>query len=251
MAKKGGGSQLSQLKSRLHSDGITDRRQMKASAKKRKRGQAGAERDEMDARRDKLSRIASSSAFNPFEEKVTKPKNAVLGRRIKGATGRPGEAKMGWLKERRERLLPEWQSRNKSGSFVDRRFGENGQDDLSMEEKMLERFTRERQSRAGKSSLYNLDDAEEEGLTHYGKSLNDLDDYDDIHLSDEEGEFYGSITACKDDFVPGAQPNSSQMLVARALTKTTSFYDGQNTMFYWRFLSRHGGGNPEAGFFGC
>ncbi|UZJ51560.1 hypothetical protein CBS101457_000880 [Exobasidium rhododendri] len=185
MAKKGGGSQLSQLKSRLHNDGITDRRQMKASAKKRKRGQAGAEKDELAERRDKLSKIASSSAFNPFEERVTRPKNVVLGRRITGAVGRPGLAKLGGLKERNERLLPEWQSRNKSGSFVDRRFGENGSD-LTLEEKMLERFTKERQNRVGKTSLYNLDDAEEEGLTHYGKSLNDLDDYDDIHLSDEE-----------------------------------------------------------------
>jgi nucleolar protein 14 len=212
MAKKGGGSQLSQLKSRLHNDGITDRRQMKASAKKRKRGQAGAEKDEMAERREKLSKIASSSAFNPFEEKVTKPKNAVLGRKIRGATGRPGVAKMGGLKERSERLLPEWQTRNKSGSFVDRRFGENGSN-LTVEEKMLERFTKERQNRVGKTSLYNLDDAEEEGLTHYGKSLNDLDDYDDIHLSEEEGEcegFYwlnsrrrgGLGLHCRDDFVP-------------------------------------------------
>lgn len=188
MGKKGGGSQLSQLKSRLHSDGITDRRQMKQSVKKRKRGQAGAEKDEMAERRDKLSKIASSSAFNPFEERITKPKNIVLGRKLKGAVGRPGAAKLGGLKERQERLLPEWRDRNKSGSFVDRRFGENGSDNLSLEDKMLERFTRERQSRAGKSSMFNLDDAEEEGLTHYGKSLNDLDDYDDIHLSEEEQE---------------------------------------------------------------
>lgn len=190
MAKKGGGgSQLSQLKSRMRSDGISDRRQMKSFVKKRKRGQAGAEKDEMAERREKLSKIASSAAFNPFEERVTKPKNAVLGRKIKGAIGRPGVAKLGGLQERQERLLPEYLARHKSGSFVDRRFGEDGSSGLTIEEKMLERFTKERQSRVGKASLYNLDDGEEEGLTHYGKSLNDLDDYDDIHLSDEEGEW--------------------------------------------------------------
>lgn len=201
MAKKGGGgggSQLAQLKSRLRSEGISDRRQMKASAKKRKHGQAGVERDEAQARRDRLEAISSSSQFNPFEEKITKPKNVVLGRKIRGATGKPGEAKMGGLQDRRAHLLPEWTNRNKSGSFVDRRFGENegSSSNMSVEDKMLERFTREQQqrrdtsgpsSRTGKASLFNLDDAEEEGLTHYGRSLNDLDNYDDIRLSDEEG----------------------------------------------------------------
>lgn len=189
MAKKGGGSQLTQLKSRLHNDGITDRRQMKSSAKKRKRGQAASEREDLQARRDQLQSITSSTQFNPFEQKVTKPKNAVLGRKVRGATGKPGAAKMGGLQERTARLLPEWVNRNKSGSFVDKRFGENDNSTLSMEEKMLERFTREQQHRTksrGKASLFNLDDAEEEGLTHYGQSLNDMDDFDDIRLSDEE-----------------------------------------------------------------
>ena len=62
-----------------------------------------------------------------------------------------------------------------------------------MEDAMLERFTRERQQRANKTSMFNLDDAEEEGLTHYGRSLNDLDEYDDIHLSDEESEYLFSF----------------------------------------------------------
>lgn len=194
MAKKngGGGSQLAQLKARLAGEGISDRRQMKQSAKKRKRGQASSEREEQQARREKLQRIASSSQFNPFEEKITKPKNAVLGRHIRGAVGKPGEARQGGLQDRKENLLPEWKNRNKSGSFVDRRFGEGSgrnMGGMNMEDAMLERFTRERQQRANKTSMFNLDDAEEEGLTHYGRSLNDLDEYDDIHLSDEESEY--------------------------------------------------------------
>jgi len=57
---------------------------------------------------------------------------------------------------------------------------------MSVEERMLERFTRERQ-RASKGMAYNLE--EEEDLTHYGQSLSKLDDFDDIGLhtaSDDE-----------------------------------------------------------------
>lgn len=197
----GGGSQLAQLKARMHSDGITDRRQMKSAAKKRKRGQAASERDEQLARREKLAKIASSAQFNPFEEKVTKPKAIVLGQKVRGATGKPGAARQGGQRERMERLLPEWQNRNKSGSFVDRRFGEGDSGSMSVDDKMLERFTRERQRKASKSELFNLNDAEEVGLTHYGRSLNDLDTYDDIHLSDEESECPVCCSLRLDDFV--------------------------------------------------
>lgn len=232
MAKKGGsGSQLAQLKSRLHNEGVTDRRQMKASAKKRKRGMASSERDEEQARRDKLSRIASSSQFNPFEEKVTKPKNAVLGRQVRGAKGRPGEARQGGLRARAEKLLPEWLNRSKSGSFVDRRFGEGDGGNMSVDDKMLERFTHERQKKASKASLFNLNDAEEEGLTHYGRSLNDLDEYDDIHLSDEESEFScHTLPPCgcpEDDVVLEHEHlEAGSQIVRFALTKARTSYDG-------------------------
>jgi nucleolar protein 14 len=72
---------------------------------------------------------------------------------------------------------------------VDRRFGENDPT-MTPEERMLERFTRERQ-RASKASVFNLDDDVE--LTHYGQSLSNLDDFDDVDLGlddeeDEQGE---------------------------------------------------------------
>jgi nucleolar protein 14 len=57
---------------------------------------------------------------------------------------------------------------------------------MSLEERMLERFTRERQ-RAAKGSAFNLEDEDE--LTHYGQSLSNLDDFDDVGLRvDEEDE---------------------------------------------------------------
>lgn len=61
---------------------------------------------------------------------------------------------------------------------------------MTPEERMLERFTRERQ-RASKGSAFNLDDDEE--LTHYGQSLSKLDDFDNVGLGlDDEDEDNGT-----------------------------------------------------------
>ncbi len=69
---------------------------------------------------------------------------------------------------------------------MDRRFGENDPS-MSLEDRMLERFTKERQ-RASRGATFNLEDEDE--LTHYGQSLSKLDDFDDVEmgLDDEEEE---------------------------------------------------------------
>ena len=82
-------------------------------------------------------------------------------------------------------MLKEYEERNRAGGILDRRFGENDPT-MSLEERMLERFTRERQ-RAARGSAFNLEDEDE--LTHYGQSLSNLDDFDDVGLRlDEEEE---------------------------------------------------------------
>lgn len=184
---KGGGSQLSQLKQKLHSSGVTDRRQLSKKSRSRKGGQ-----DEKDAAATRLNKInAIVAGLNPFDQKVTKPKHEVLGRKIKGAVGRPGAAKASGLAQRRETLLPEWQARNRTSTFVDRRFGENDAN-MTPEEKMLERYATEKQRRAAKGAAFNLND-DDELLTHYGQSLSGLDDLADIRLpgddDDEEGMY--------------------------------------------------------------
>lgn len=183
---KGGGSQLSQLKAKLHSSGVTDRRQ--ASKKSRQRHGGQDEKDAAANRRKKISSIVGT--LNPFDEKVTKPKHDVLGRKIKGAVGRPGAAKASGLAQRRATLLPEWEARNRAGAFVDRRFGENDAN-MTPEDKMLERYATEKQRRAAKGAAFNLND-DDELLTHYGQSLGGMDDLADIRLGhddDEEGEY--------------------------------------------------------------
>lgn len=91
------------------------------------------------------------------------------------------------IKQRKKTLLKEYEERDRVGGIVDRRFGENDPA-MSLEERMLERFTRERQ-RASKGAAFNLEDADE--LTHYGQSLSKLDDFDNVGLGlndeDEDG----------------------------------------------------------------
>lgn len=69
------------------------------------------------------------------------------------------------------------QGRNKAGGIVDRRFGENDPT-MTPEDRMLERFTREKQKRVRGGELFNLeddDDGDDDGpLTHFGQSLGGL-----------------------------------------------------------------------------
>lgn len=78
----------------------------------------------------------------------------------------------------------EYDQKNHAGGIMDRRFGENNPA-MPPEERMLERFTRERQ-RASKGAAFNLEDEDE--LTHYGKSLSALDDFDGVGLNLAENE---------------------------------------------------------------
>ncbi len=86
------------------------------------------------------------------------------------------------------------QRRKKVGGILDRRFGENDPT-MTPEEKALERFVKEKQRGSKKGSLFDLEDAEEDGqLTHFGKSLSfdkpdRADDFNevDIESSDSDG----------------------------------------------------------------
>ena len=64
---------------------------------------------------------------------------------------------------------------------------------MTPEERMLERFTRERQ-RTSRGAAFNLEDTDE--LTHYGQSLSKLDDFDNVGLGledEDEEEGAGQI----------------------------------------------------------
>ncbi|THG95876.1 hypothetical protein EW026_g5859 [Hermanssonia centrifuga] len=177
------GSQLSQLKSALSQAGLSGQSQ---NGKKRKR--TTLDEKEKEKKAAKLKNIQQK--MNPFDVKVTKLKHDVGGRKIAGVMGRPAQSKQAGIEHRKKTLLKELENRDRSGGIVDRRFGENNPH-MTPEERMLERFTRERQ-RASRGDAFNLEDEEE--LTHYGQNLSKFDDFDNVGFGlDDEEEDGGQI----------------------------------------------------------
>ncbi|KAF5966823.1 hypothetical protein FBULB1_11473 [Fusarium bulbicola] len=189
------GSQLKRLKASLKEQGIVGPQQ----SKKQKRRNAQDERSRNDKRLQRgvvLEGIREQ--FNPFDLKHAKgPKFEVTSNRptltAGSIKGRPGQAKaaseerLTFLK-RRQTLLVEMQRRNKVGGILDRRFGENDPT-MAPEDKMLERFAREKQRSHKKNSMFDLeDDDASESLTHMGKSLS-FDDMDDFKEDDLEEDY--------------------------------------------------------------
>lgn len=177
------GSQLAQLRSGLREAGVT--------APRSKKGRGGDSDSRVgkyraEQRRRRLDSLMGS--LNAFDEKVTRQKHDVPGRKIKGTQGRPLAAKSDAVQQRRAKLLPELASRHHSSNFVDRRFGEYDPT-LSLEDKMLQRFTAERQKRAAKTSLFDLNDDEgADDITHFGQSLSGLDEMPDVAPADDEDD---------------------------------------------------------------
>ena len=120
--------------------------------------------------------------------------------------------------QRKKTLLKEYEERDRSGGILDRRFGESDPS-MTPEERMLERFTREKQ-RVSRSAVFNLDDEEE--LTHYGQSLSNLDDFDNTGLTlDDEDELPGVLVCAIHVFV-FAYSHSQVKLMAAPLRENTS-----------------------------
>ncbi|KAI9680015.1 MAG: nucleolar complex protein 14 [Caeruleum heppii] len=182
-------SQLKQLKASLRTEGIVGPQQSKKQ--KKRNSSNGANTASKVHRSAALAKIREQ--FNPFEVQPsswTKEKFSVTtsrnmgGKVTKGVKARPGVTKGLGEETRRKTLLVEMQRRKKVGGIMDRRFGE---DDPTMapEDKMLERFTKEKQRGFKKSSLFDLENEEEEGqLTHFGQSLS-LDQPDIVDDFDE------------------------------------------------------------------
>ncbi|KAF7332673.1 hypothetical protein MKEN_00150200 [Mycena kentingensis (nom. inval.)] len=176
------GSQLSQLKAALSKAGVTGNQQQSKSKNGKRKRPSGAQEKDKAKRAAKLDEI--HKRLNPFDVKVTKLKHDVGGRKVKGVTGKPTQSRQAGIEQRKKTLLKEYEEKGRAGGILDRRFGENDPS-MSVEERMLERFTRERQ-RASKGVAFNLEDEDE--LTHYGQSLSKLDDFDGAGLRMDEDE---------------------------------------------------------------
>lgn len=167
-----GGAQLKKLRESLQNAGFTGQSNFSKKGKGKKKG--AQDKLAKDERQKVLNDIREQ--FNPFDVKVTRNKRAdAIEKKL--TVGKPGLNKQFGEESRRREFNERMQRKGKAGGIIDRRFGE-GNSKLTPEEKMLERFTKERLSKANKSSMYNLDDDnnidfddEDTGLTHLGQSL--------------------------------------------------------------------------------
>uniref|UniRef100_A0A7N9B040 NOP14 nucleolar protein homolog (yeast) n=1 Tax=Mastacembelus armatus TaxID=205130 RepID=A0A7N9B040_9TELE len=143
---------------------------------------------------DKVRKTKTSTEIknNPFEVKINRKKFDVLGRKSKHDVGLPGVSRSKANNKRKETLLKEYKHKNKSNKFIDRRFGEYDTK-MAPEDKILQRFTMERQRVHEKKDVYNLN--EEEELTHYGQSLAEMEKFNDLVNSDDESEEKGLLSA--------------------------------------------------------
>lgn len=128
------------------------------------------------------SNTIQSKKPNPFDLKVNKSKFDILNKNIVGSKGNPTKAKAKAQDIRMKSLVPELGRRGRTGNFIDRRFGERNRN-LSTEEKMIERFSRERIRVNKKKATFNLNDDTDDyshtlTLTHHGKNIDDIESFD-------------------------------------------------------------------------
>ncbi|KAL6868389.1 Nop14-like protein [Trichoderma novae-zelandiae] len=193
------GSQLKRLKASLREQGITG--PQKSKKQRRKLAQEDPSRNDKRLHRGVVLE-GIREQFNPFDLKhaARGPKFEVTTNRPKPGNasikGRPGLAKAAAEEKRKQTLLVDMQRRNKVGGILDRRFGENDPT-MTPEERMLERFAREKQKTHKKNSLFDLEDDEPmDGLTHMGRTLTFdeqeelMDDFneDDLEEGDEDSD---------------------------------------------------------------
>ncbi|KAK7679776.1 hypothetical protein QCA50_017098 [Cerrena zonata] len=172
------GSQLKQLKEALKNNGLVGQTNVKRKNKKSKTPH------ETRRANDDSKKILNGirSQFNQFDSRINRNKHDFS--IIQGAQS-SFKSKSNVEKNLKLEYEASKKQKGRTGGMRDRRFGENDKN-MSAEEKMLARFTKERQS-GSKKNVFSLgsdddysDDDDDAGftLTHSGKTLN---------FDDEEG----------------------------------------------------------------
>ncbi|KAK6455672.1 putative nucleolar complex protein 14 [Scheffersomyces xylosifermentans] len=185
------GSQLKQLKEALKSKGLIGQTNIK---KKNKKSKTPSE----TRRNDKQEVIGEiRDQFNQFDHRINRTKHDVTiiqgGKFVKLGSKQHNDATRSHSTAQKTMKMQydlEKSSKGRAGGMVDRRFGENNKH-LTAEEKMLERFTRERQASSKKRSVFSIESDNEDDddlggftLTHSGKALT-LDDEDEMGLPED------------------------------------------------------------------
>ncbi|XP_035673033.1 nucleolar protein 14-like [Branchiostoma floridae] len=128
---------------------------------------------------------------NPFEVRINRQKHNVLGKKLRRFDkGMPGVSRSKAIKKRKATLLQEYQQRDKRNQFVDRRLGENDPE-MTLEDKMLQRFAMERKTHHEKAGAFSLNEDEE--LTHFGQSLSQIEKFEEPE-SDSEDDATGKLS---------------------------------------------------------
>lgn len=180
------GSQLKQLKEALKSKGLVGQTNVK---RKNKKNAPSETRRDQEEKRKEIGKIRDE--FNQFDNRINRSKHDFTviagGKFVKAGSKQHNDyAKSHSSVEKAMRLdyEAEKKAKNRAGGLVDRRFGESNRN-LTQEEKMLQRFTRERQG-SSKKNVFSLGSDDEYGdeddadggfaLTHSGKKLDFADD---------------------------------------------------------------------------
>lgn len=222
------GSQLKQLKAALQAKGLVGQTNVKRKNKK----QAGSEtRKDTEVKKQEITRIRAD--FNQFDNRVNRAKHDYTviqgGKFVKAGSKQHNpvsRTKSAIEKSLKTEYGAHQKSKGRAGGLVDRRFGEKNRN-MTEEEKMLERFTRERQSgtKRGAFSLDSEDEYEDEGfsLTHSGKAIN----FD--HFEDSDLGVAAAPTYVDEDTMQPARKKSKKEVMAEIIAKS-KFHRKQRQM---------------------
>merc|ERR1711962_946627 len=129
---------------------------------------------------------------NPFELKVIKSKRDTLNTKIrKHQISKPGQSRVKNRQIQDQTIGVEWNKRNRKNVFHDGRIDTKKMNEEDFEKVAVEKFAIEARKRAKNrvfdSGINEVGD-EEEILTHRGKSLQDMERFDDPDLSEDEND---------------------------------------------------------------
>lgn len=224
------GSQLKQLKAALKSKGLVGQTNVK---KKNKKLAPSETRKDQEEKKRALGKIHDE--FNLFDNRINRTKHDYTiiqgGKFVKAGSKQHNDAaksRAGIEKAMKVSYEADKRLRGRAGGIVDRRFGEKNKN-LTEEEKMLERFTKERQS-SSKKNVFSLGsddeyDNEDDGfaLTHSGKTLSFEQDFDESDLGVSDKKYMD------EDSIQPPKKKSKKEVMAEIIAKS-KFYKQQRQM---------------------
>lgn len=223
------GSQLKQLKAALKSKGLVGQTNVK---KKNKKAAPSETRKDQEEKKRALGKIHDE--FNLFDNRINRAKHDYTiiqgGKFVKAGSKQHNDtakSRSGVEQAMKLNYDADKKLRNRAGGLVDRRFGEKNKN-LTEEEKMLERFTKERQS-SSKKNVFSLgsddeyDDDDDLALTHSGKAISFEQDFDEGDLGVPEKRYVD------EDSEQPPKKKSKKDVMAEIIAKS-KFYKKQRQM---------------------